>query len=179
MLDHSKEGIVAEKDMITMSRREAKRLYIIHQAIDKRIAQAEAAGLIGLGDRQLRRLIKRIREEGDEGICHRSRGRASNHRLPKKVKSRALKLFKQEYADFNLAQATEKLLEVHGIALSDETLRLWLNEAGIAYKKRKARKHRKLRERKAHFGELVQIDGSHHDWFEGRGGSLRVYGIHR
>lgn len=160
---------MAEKDMITMSRREAKRLHIIHQALDEKITQVEAAGLIGLGDRQIRRLIKRIREEGDEGICHRSRGKASNHRVPKKVKERALKLFRQEYADFNLAHATEKLFEVHGITLSDETFRLWLNEAAIPYKKRKARKHRQRRERKAHFGELVQIDGSHHDWFEGRG----------
>lgn len=160
---------MAEKDMITMSRREAKRLHIIHQALDKTITQVEAAGLIGLGDRQIRRLIRRIREEGGEGICHRSRGKASNHQIPKKVKKRALKLFREEYKDFNVAHATEKLFEVHGITLSDETLRLWLNEAGIPYKKRKVKKHRQRRERKAHFGELVQIDGSHHDWFEGRG----------
>ncbi len=160
---------MAEKDIIAMSRREAKRLHIIHQALDKKITQAEAAGLIGLGDRQIRRLIRRIREEGDEGICHRSRGKASNHRIPKKVKERALKLFKQEYADFNLAHATEKLFEVQGISLSDETLRLWLIEAAIPYKKRKAKKHRERRDRKDNFGELVQIDGSHHDWFEGRG----------
>jgi transposase len=159
---------VAEKDMITMSRREAKRLYIIHQALRKKITQAEAAGLIGLGDRQIRRLIKRIREEGDEGICHRLRGKASNHRIPRKIKERVLKLFR-EYQDFNLVHTTEKLFEVHGITLNDETLRLWLNEEGIAYKKRKVKKHRQRRERKAHFGELVQIDGSHHDWFEGRG----------
>lgn len=160
---------MAEKDMITMSRREAKRLHIIHQALDEKITQAEAAGLIGLVDRQIRRMIRRIREEGDEGICHRSRGKASNHRIPRKVKERVLKLFREEYQDFNLVHATEKLFEVHGITINDETLRLWLNEAEIPYKKRKVRKHRQRRERKAHFGELVQIDGSHHDWFEGRG----------
>ncbi len=159
---------MAEKDMITMSRREAKRLHIIHQALDEKITQTEAAGLIGLGDRQIRRLIKRIREEGDEGICHRSRGKASNHRIPRKIKERVLKLFR-EYQDFNLVHTTEKLFEDHGITLNHETLRLWLNEAGIAYKKRKVKKHRERRERKAHFGEMVQIDGSHHDWFEGRG----------
>jgi transposase len=163
------EGIVAEKDMITMSRREAKRLHIIRQALDEKITQNEAASLIDISDRQIRRMIRRIREEGDEGICHRSRGKASNHRIPKKVKERVLKLFREEYHDFNLAHATEKLFEVHGITINDETLRLWLNEAEIPYKKRKARKHRQRRERKAHFGELVQIDGSHHDWFEGRG----------
>jgi transposase len=155
--------------MITMSRREAKRLHVIHQALDKKISQVSAAGLLGLSDRQIRRLIKRIRKEGDEGICHWSRGRASNHRIPRKVKERALKLFRQEYADFNLVHATEKLSEVHGIAISDETLRLWLNEAAIPYKKRRVKKHRQRRERRAHVGELVQIDGSHHDWFEGRG----------
>jgi transposase len=164
-----REGIVAEKDMIRMSRREAKRLHVIHQALDEQITQAEAARLIDISDRQIRRMIRRIREEGDEGICHRSRGKASNHRIPKKVKERALKLFREEYHDFNLAHATEKFFEVHGIAINDETLRLWLNEAAIPYKKRKVRKHRQRRERKAHFGELVQIDGSHHDWFEGRG----------
>jgi len=160
---------VAEQDMITMSRREAKRLQIIHQALDKKITQAEAAGMIGLSSRQIRRLIRRLREEGDEGICHRSRGKASNHRIPKKVKERAIKIFQKEYPDFNLAHATEKLSLVHGITINDETLRLWLNEAAIPYKKRKAKKHRAQRERRAHFGELVQIDGSHHDWFEGRG----------
>lgn len=160
---------MAEKDMITMSRREAKRLHFIRQALDEKMTQAEAAGHIGLSDRQIRRLIRRIREEGDEAICHRSRGKASNHRIPKKVKERVLRLFRNEYHDFNLAHATEKLLEAHGIAINDETLRLWLNEAAIPYKKRKVRKHRQRRERKTHFGELVQIDGSHHDWFEGRG----------
>lgn len=160
---------MAEKDMITMSRKEAKALHIIHQALDKKITQGEAAAIIGLSDRQIRRLIKRVRIEGDEGVCHRSRGKASNRCIPKKIKEKTLRLFKEKYKDFNLVHATEKLGEVHGIRLSDETLRLWLNEAEIAYKKRRARKHRRWRERKASFGELVQIDGSHHDWFEGRG----------
>ena len=160
---------MAEKDMITMSRKEAKQLHIIHQALDERITQGEAAALTGLSDRQIRRLIKRIREEGDEGICHRSRGKVSNHCLPKKIKEKTLRLFRKHYRDFNLTHATERLAEAHGITINRETLRLWLTAADIPYKKRKARKHRRWRERKAHFGELVQIDGSHHDWFEGRG----------
>jgi transposase len=114
-------------------------------------------------------MIKRIREEGDEGICHRSRGTTSNHRIPKKIKEKTLKLFREQYHDFNIVHATEKLCEVHGITINDETLRLWLIEAEIPYKKRKVKKHRQRRERRAHFGELIQIDGSHHDWFEGRG----------
>ena len=160
---------MAEKDMITMSRKEARALHIIHQALDKKITQVEAAAIIGLSDRQIRRLIKRVRIEGDDGICHRARGKTSNHRIPSRVREKALELFRERYTDFNLAHATEKLGELHEITVSDETLRLWLNESGIPYKKRRARKHRRWRERKAHFGELVQIDGSHHDWFEGRG----------
>lgn len=160
---------MADKDMITMSRRESKRLHLIHQTLDKKITQAAAAEVLELSARQFRRLLKRARAEGDEGICHRSRGRISNNRISPKIKREVLRLFKREYADFNLVHATEKLFEVHGLAISDETLRLWLNQESIPYKKRRARKHRQRREPRACFGELVQIDGSHHDWFEGRG----------
>jgi len=160
---------VANKDMITMSRREVKRLHMLHQALEKKVPQREAAGLVGLSDRHVRRLLQRVRAEGDGGICHRARGRPSNHRIPQRVKARALTLFRDTYRDFNLAHATEKLEEVHGITINAETLRLWLNAAGLPYRKRRARTHRQWRERKAHCGELVQLDGSHHDWFEGRG----------
>jgi transposase len=156
-------------DMITMSRRETKRLHIIHQALDKRITQKKAAELVNLSSRQLRRMLKRVRKEGDDGISHRSRGKVSNRRVPKKVKDKALKLYREKYSDFGPTFASEKLLDVHEIKLSDETLRLWLNKENIPYEKRKGRKHRQWRERKHHFGEMVQMDGSHHDWFEGRG----------
>ena len=99
---------MAEKDMITMSRKEARRLHLIHQALDKRITQAEAAALAGLSDRQIRRLIKRIRQDGDEGICHQSRGASSNHQISAKIKEKALRLFREEYRDFNLTHATEQ-----------------------------------------------------------------------
>ena len=155
--------------MITMSRRETKRLHIIHQALDKRITQKTAAELVGLSSRQIRRILKRVRKEGDDGISHRSRGKASNRRFPQKVKDKALKLYREKYGDFGPTFACEKLLDVHKIKLSDETLRLWLNQESIPYEKRKGRKHRQWRERKHHFGEMLQMDGSHHDWFEGRG----------
>jgi len=155
--------------MITLSRRETKRLHIIHQALDKRITQEKAAALVGLSSRQLRRMLKRVREEGDDGISHRSRGKASNRRFPQKVKDKVLKLYRGQYSDFGPTFASEKLFDVHEIKLSDETLRVWLNQENISYEKRKGRKHRQWRERKHHFGEMVQMDGSHHDWFEGRG----------
>lgn len=100
-----------------MSRRESKRLPLIHQAWDRKITQVAAAEVLGLSARQFRRLLKRGRAGGDEGICHRSRGRASNNRISPKIKSQALRLFKQEYADFNPVHATEKLFEIHGIAI--------------------------------------------------------------
>ena len=160
---------MTEKDMITMSRKESRRLHIIHQALDEKITQVDAASVVDLTDRQMRRLIKRVRKEGDGGICHRSRGKTSNHRIPKKIKDKALKLYRERYSDFGPTLASEKLLESHQIALSDETLRLWLNQEDVPYRKRKKRVHRQWRERKKHFGEMVQMDGSHHDWFEGRG----------
>lgn len=160
---------MTEKDMITMSRRETKRLHVIHQALDKRITQAKAAELVGLSSRQLRRMIKRVREEGDEGISHRSRGKASNRRLSQKVKDKVLKLYRNQYSGYGPTFVCEKLFDDHKIKLGDETLRLWLNQENIFYEKRKGRKHREWRERKHHFGEMVQMDGSHHAWFEGRG----------
>ncbi len=163
------EGTVTEMDMITMSRRETKRLHIIHQALDKRITQKKAAEIVGLSSRQLRRMIKRVREEGDDGISHRTRGKTSKRRVPMKIKEKVLKLFKEKYHDFGPTFASEKLFDVHAIKISKETLRLWLNKENIPYEKRKGRKHRQWRERKHHFGEMVQMDGSHHDWFEGRG----------
>ncbi len=152
-----------------MSRRETKRLHIIHQALDKRITQKKAAELVGLSSRQLRRMLKRVRAEGDEGINHRSRGKDSSHCVPKKIKEKALKLYRERYNDFGPTFACEKLFDVHAIKINKETLRLWLNQENIPYAKRKGRKHRQWRERKHHFGEMVQMDGSHHDWFEGRG----------
>src|SRR5512147_2795911 len=110
------ESIVTDKDMITMSRREAKRLHILQQVVEKRMTQRDAAGLMGLSARQVRRLLQRVRAEGDGGICHRGRGKASNHRIPPRVKARALRLFRAQYRDFNLVHATEKLGEVHGIS---------------------------------------------------------------
>jgi transposase len=156
-------------DMITMSRRETKRLHIIHQALDKRITQKTAAELVGLSSRQVRRILRRVRKEGDDGISHRSRGKVSNRRLPQSLKEKVLKLYRKQYGDFGPTFACEKLLDVHEIKLSDETLRRWLNQENISYGKRKGRKHRQWRERKHHFGEMIQMDGSHHAWFESRG----------
>ncbi len=160
---------MAGRDIIAMTQGELKRLHVVHKALDKSITQAEAAGIIGVCLRQVQRIIRTVRAEGDEGIIHKSRGQASNRALPDKIKSRALKLYNEKYPDFGPTLATEKLFEIDKIKLNDETLRLWLIEENIPYKKRKRRAHRKWRQRKACFGEMIQMDGSEHDWFEGRG----------
>lgn len=100
---------------------------------------------------------------------HRGRGKPSNRRMPTTIKVQALGLYARWYADFGPTLATEKLVEHHGIMLSDETLRRWLQARGIDHFLRRKRRHRAWRERKPHVGELLQLDGSHHDWFEGRG----------
>jgi transposase len=151
-----------------MSQRELKRLHIIRKAIDKRLKQREAAEVLELSQRQIRRLVKRVREESDKGIIHRSRGRQSHRAISEKIKSKALSLCRGIYAGFNPTFASEKLFERNKIKIGRETLRQWFIAEGIAYEKRKARPHRRWRQRKAHCGQMVQMDGSHHDWFEGR-----------
>ena len=160
---------MAGKDIITMSQGELKRLHVIHKAIDKSITQAEAADIIGICLRQIQRIVRAVRVEGDKGVIHKSRGQTSNRALSGKIKSKVLKLYKEKYNDFGPTLAAEKLFEIDKIKITDETLRLWLIEADISYKRRKKRPHRQWRQRKDYFGEMIQIDGSHHDWFEGRG----------
>ena len=151
-----------------MTQGELKRLHVIRKALDKSITQAEAADIIGLCTRQVRRIVKRIRAEGDKGITHKSRGRHSNRALPSEVKDKALRLYRDRYNDFGPTLASEKLFEIDRISINDETLRLWLIQENIPYKKRKKRPHRQWRQRKERFGEMIQIDGSNHDWFERR-----------
>ncbi len=160
---------MAGKDIISMTQGELKRLHIVRKALDKSITQAEAADIIGRCLRQVRRIVKRVKREGDSGVIHKSRGKPSNRALPKKIKDKALRLYKEKYPDFGPTLASEKLFEIDKIKLDDETLRLWLIEENIPYKQRKKRPHRQWRQRKDHFGEMLQIDGSEHDWFEGRG----------
>lgn len=157
------------EDILTMSQAELKRLHVIRKAIEKRIKQHEAAELLGVSERQVRRLVKRVKEESDKGIIHRSRGKRSHHIIQDSLRQKALGLCRDIYAGFNPTFASEKLFEKNKIALSRETLRQWFIAEGIRYETRRARPHHKWRERKTHCGEMLQMDGSHHDWFEGRG----------
>jgi len=160
---------MAEEDRITMSQKESNRLYVIRQAIDKAINKEQAAALLDLSDRQVRRIVKNVKQEGNAGISHKSRGKRAHNRISDKIKNKATTLCRDTYKEFGPTHASEKLLTVHQIKVSDETLRGWFQQEHIPYKGRKKRPHRQWRQRKAHQGEMVQMDGSHHDWFEGRG----------
>lgn len=157
------------EDTVRMSVQELKRVQVIRQVMNTALRQREAGEVLGLTTRQVRRLIQRVRAEGDAGLVPRSRGTPSNRRYRPALKARALRLYAKHYRDLGPTLAAEKLAERHGITLSAETLRGWLRAAGVTPFQRRTRPHRAWRARKAHRGELVQLDGSHHDWFEGRG----------
>jgi transposase len=157
------------EDTVRMSGQELTRVHVIRQAMSHALRQKEAGEVLDVTTRQVRRLIQRVRAEGDAGLVHRGRGKPSNRRISDKVKTKVLTLYTQRYGDFGPTLAAEKLAERHGITLSAETVRGWLRAAGVTHFQRQTRPHRAWRARKAHRGELVQLDGSHHAWFEGRG----------
>lgn len=167
---------MAGKDIIMASQRELKRLHVVQKVLEGTLRQTEAAEILSLSSRQTRRIVERIRGEGPQGIVHRSRGRQSNRRHSKELKGRVLELYRQSYEGFGPTLAQEKLIERDGISISDETLRLWLIEAALWKKKRRGRQHRQWRPRKDRYGEMIQADGSHHDWFEGRGPACVLMG---
>lgn len=164
------------EDIILMSGEELRRLGVIRMVLDRGMRQAKAAGILGLSERQVRRMVKRVSQEGDRGIVHKSRGRLSNRRLPEGLKERVLGFYREKYPDFGPTLVTEKLEELDGIKLGTQTLRNWLLEAGLWQKRRKGRRHRRWRQRKEYRGEMIQMDGSHHDWLEGRGPELVLMG---
>jgi transposase len=167
---------MAGKDIIMASQRELKRLHIVGKVIEGSVRQAEAAEMLLLSDRQIRRVVRRIREEGAAGVVHRSRGRESNRKYPEDLKGRVVELYRQNYEGFGPTLAQEKLLERDSISISDEPLRIWLIEAELWKKRRKGRQHRQWRPRKDRYGEMIQVDGSHHEWFEGRGPACVLMG---
>lgn len=160
---------MAKEDIIIMKQRELKRLHIVRKILEKTIKQVKAADLLDLSGRQIRRVVARVKEEGNKGIIHKSRGQPSNRKLSDALKIKVIKLCQTKYKGFGPTLANEKLFEIDKIKIGDQTLRNWLMQAGCWGVNHKRRKYRRWRERKHYFGEMIQVDGSHHDWFEGRG----------
>lgn len=155
--------------LLTMSMKELSRLTAIRQLEEKKITVEECSELMGIGTRQTYRILKKIKEEGIRGIIHKLRGRKSNRGHPEKLKKEVVKIYRQQYSDYGPTLFSEELVKSHNISLNHETVRKWLRAEAITTSMRKKRPHRKKRERRSCFGELLQFDGSHHDWFEGRG----------
>jgi len=160
---------MAEEDIIVMRQKELNRLHVIQKVIDKRLRQVEAADILELSDRQVRRLVKRVRVDGDRGIVHKLRGVRSKRALDESIRKKIIAVYREKYEDFGPTLASEKMYELEKITLSRETLRSLLMASGDWQKKRKRKKHRKWRQRKEQFGIMIQMDGSHHNWFEERG----------
>lgn len=167
----AKEVIAMTQEIINMSKKELDRLALIHRLMDKKIKQKDAAGILSLSVRQLRRLIKKVNKEGDKAIIHGNRGRPSNRKYSNNFKNEVIKTIKGKYLDFGPTLAAEKLEEINNIKISKETARKWMIEAGIwiPRKLRNEDNNHTWRKRKECFGEMVQTDGSVGDWFEGRG----------
>jgi transposase len=153
---------------LRMSQKERDRLRVMASLNEGQLKQKLAARQLGLSTRQVKRLLRRYRAEGDAGLVHRSRGRRSNRKLPDELRQKVLACLRRDYADFRPTFATEKLAERDGLAVSHETVRQWMMAEGLWSGRPKRETHRQWRERRECFGEMVQMDGSPHAWFEGR-----------
>ena len=153
-----------------MSDGELVRLEVLRDVDQKRLTTAAAEQLLGLERRQVFRLLKAYRAEGAAGLISKRRGRRSNRRKPEALRRAALAMIREWYWDFGPTLVAEKLHEVHGITLGRETLRLWMIEAGLWLDRKQRRKRvHQPRLRRECVGELVQVDGCEHWWFEDRG----------
>lgn len=153
---------------VTMSEREINRIEVLAQIDDGRLSVENGANMLGITKRQIFRLLKRYRTEGAPAIRHRARGKAPHNKLHKAKRDYALALVKESYADFGPTLAAEMLADHHGFKVSRETLRKWMVEDGIWLSRKQRRTFHQPRLRRECFGELIQIDGSDHRWFEDR-----------
>ncbi len=157
------------EDKIIMSAKEVNRIRVLQKIMDRQVSQVDGARIMGISDRQVRRMIKKIRGNGIASIVHQSRGKPSPKKMDKELREKTLCLYEEKYPDFGPTFAHEKLRDHHGIQISRETLRQWLILDNLwQVRKRKKRDLHLWRERKAYEGEMIQIDGSHHRWLEDR-----------
>lgn len=151
--------------MITMSKRGLKRAKVMEMVKERKMIQREAAERLGLSLRQTKRIYKSYLQGGDTAMNHGLLGKSGNHRHDPEFRESTMALVRDRFQGFKPLFISEKLQEDHGINLRPNTLRLWMMEAGLWEKTRKTGKYRTRRPRKKHFGEMVQMDGSPHDWF--------------
>jgi hypothetical protein len=157
------------EEKVSMNAKDIDRMNVIKAVLEKRIKQRDAAKRLSLSSRQVRRLCRRMKKAGVRGLLHGLRGQPSNHRLGTKELDKGLSYVKKLYSDFGPTFAKEKLLKIHQIDLSISRLRRGMIQKGLWTSGREGERHRAWRERRPCVGELVQLDGSDHDWFEDRG----------
>ena len=157
-------------ETLQMSKKERRRLVVLSQVQGKKVSLVKAAELLGLSYRQMKRVWSRYQREGDGGVVHQLRGRQSNRQAVQGVEERAVQLYREKYADYGFTLAAECLASEDELSVPVSTLRRWLQRAGLWERRRSRKPHRRRRARREHCGELVQMDGSYHDWFEGRRG---------
>jgi hypothetical protein len=155
-------------ETVTMSYREREQLKVISRIEAGELTVAEAAESIHLTERQMYRLLRRYRQEGDRGLIHRLRGRRSNLAYESEVRTTAVRLYRELYSDYGPTLFAEKLEFYHDLKISRQTATRWLIQESLWSGSRKKRPHRKKRQRRDCIGSLIQFDGSPHDWFEGR-----------
>jgi len=160
--------VVNGSDRIEMSQKDRDVLKVLAAVQAGKTSQAEAARLLDVTPRHVRRLQRRLTKEGDQAVIHGLRGKPSNHRIKANTKQRVLAEYRHCYSDFGPTLASEKLSE-QGLCVAPETLRVWLLDEGLWQRRRHRDPHRRRRPRRCCFGELVQMDASIHDWLEGRG----------
>jgi len=166
------------QETFTLSQKELQRVSVITACVKGAMACASAAELLCLSVRQIKRLKRRLREDGEAALAHANRGRPSPRRLPQRTRQAVLRLYRTKYAGFNDHHLCEKLNEVEGLSLSRETLRRLLRQEGLgSSRQRRPPAHRQRRLRVAREGELVQLDGSPHDWLAARGPRLTLLGM--
>jgi transposase len=153
---------------LAMGTKELLRGKVMAMVSEGQITLKEGAERVGVSYRQAKRIISTYRTKGDAGLLHGNQGKKSNRAIDQAVREQIVKSYRERYPDFGPTFAAEKLEEVEGVKISDETLRQWLIKEGLWQRKRKRAEHRSRRDRRPCFGDLVQFDGSHHDWFEGR-----------
>lgn len=163
-------------DKVILNEKEQKRLMVLNEVLAGRLTGAAAAELLGLSLRQTRRLLAGYRREGAAGLAHGNRGRTPVNKVSSEVAAAVVALARDEYVDYNDRHLTEELAERHAIVLSSPTVRRLRRAAGLGSpRKRRSSRHRRRRERYPQAGMLLQVDGSRHDWLEGRGPWLTLH----
>ena len=163
--------------MTTLTMKDEKRIEVIQRIFRGELTLGEAAMILALSERQCYRIKARVKEQGAKGVLHGNRGRVSNRKIKEKTAKRIVEVARGKYRGFNDPHLTEKLKEHEQIKLSREKVRRILRSEGISTpRKRRASKHRSRRERRMAEGMMLQVDGSPHDWLEGRGPRLCLIG---